>query len=244
MVAEPLPASYIPAYQTPVAGQYVEYQMMPSNDTVTTACVVALCAVIGYSVGSARSQPRPSPKPLYHATPAHSRRSDIVMAETGDVTKMVGTYQYKDSKGNKIFDPLNLASKYDVNWLREAELKHGRVTMLATVGFLANDAGIKFPGERFQGLSSVDAHDAMVQTGDMWFLLAVVGACELVHMSKVVPRLNGDWTGWEPGNYGIDPWGWASEGTRIAELKHSRLAMMAFGGLVTQSALGYSPFGN
>jgi hypothetical protein len=115
--------------------------------------------------------------------------------------------------------------------------------MLAIVGFLANDLGIKFPAERFQGISSVDAHDAMVQTGDMWTLLFVVGACEAVHMSKVVPKIDGDWEDWEPGNYGIDPWGWASDNTREAELKHSRLAMIAFGGLVTQSALGYPVFG-
>ena len=105
----------------------------------------------------------------------------------------------------EIFDPLDLASKYDVNWLREAELKHGRVCMLAFVGFLANDAGLKFPGEVFQGVSSVDAHDAMAKSGHMWALLACVGACELVHMSVVVPKLDGDWGSHEPGNYGIDP---------------------------------------
>jgi len=239
IVAESMPASYTPgaaAYQMPVLGTSVEYQTMPSNDLLTTTCVVAMCAVIGYSIASSTSS-QPTRKPV------HSRRGVVVMDEAsyvrGDVQKMLGTYQFKDSTGNKVFDPLNLASKYDVNWLREAELKHGRVTMLATVGFLANDLGLKFPAERFQGISSVDAHDAMVKTGDMWALLGVVGLCELVHMSKIVPRLDGDWAGWEPGNYGLDPWGWANDNTREQELKHSRLAMIAFGGLVTQSALGF-----
>jgi hypothetical protein len=257
IVAEPMPASYTPAYQTPVQATSIEYQMMPGNDVLTTTCVVAMCAVVGYSIGSSTSSKSTR-------RPSHFRRGVVVMDEEaaeeaaeeapapapapvdltanyvrGDVTKMVGTYQWKDANGNKIFDPLNLAQKYDVNWLREAELKHGRVTMLATVGFLANDLGLKFPAERFQGISSVDAHDAMVKTGDMWALLGVVGLCELVHMSKVVPRLDGDWEGWEPGNYGLDPWGWANDNTREAELKHSRLAMIAFSGLVTQSALGF-----
>ena len=53
--------------------------------------------------------------------------------------------------------------RYDVNWLREAELKHGRICMLAICGWLANDnEAMKFPGEAFQGISSLEAHDAMV----------------------------------------------------------------------------------
>jgi hypothetical protein len=241
------------------------------NDFVTGASVVAMFAVIGYSIGRVQTnQPRgvaSKPKQFHRAKPFNSRLGVVVMDEEEaaveeapapapaapapvatapkvDVSTMIGTYQWKDATGNKVFDPLNLASKYDVNWLREAELKHGRVTMLATVGFLANDLGLKFPYERFQGVSSVDAHDKMVETGDMWTLLFVVGTCELIHASKIVPRLDGDWEGWEPGNYGLDPFGWASDTMRERELKHSRLAMIAFGGLVTQSALGYSVFGS
>jgi len=252
-LAEPVPAAY-----TSVAGPYAEFRVeqAPTQDAAGTdflgaTCAVAMFAVIGYSVGRSTSQQR---KPL-RAKPVQPRLGSVVMQKDysypfssdtdtssytrGDVNKMPGTYQWSINGSSKVFDPLNLASKYDVNWLREAELKHGRVTMLATVGFLANDLGLKFPQERFQGISSVDAHDAMVQTGDMWYLLAFVGACELVHASKIVPRLDGDWSGWEPGNYGVDPLNWANDDTREAELKHGRLAMMAFGGLVTQSALGY-----
>jgi hypothetical protein len=259
-------ADLVPVAQTYTEYQ-IQGQSSASNDFVTTTCAVAMFAVIGYSIGRSTSQPReiqPKRKQLYRAKPLHLRSGAVVMEEEaaeeaaeaapaakppapdptasyvrGDITNMVGTYQWKDGDGNKIFDPLKFSEKYDVNWLREAELKHGRVTMLALVGFLANDLGLKFPSERFQGISSVDAHDAMVQTGDMWTLLFVVGACEAVHMSKVVPKIDGDWEDWQPGNYGLDPWGWASDNTREAELKHSRLAMIAFGGLVTQSALGY-----
>jgi hypothetical protein len=100
----------------------------------------------------------------------------------------IGKYSVK----GEIFDPLNLQDKFDLNWMREAEIKHGRTCMLAVVGFVANDAGLKFPGPAFEGISSFEAHDAMCKSGHMWALLAVVGVCELVHASVVVPKLDGD----------------------------------------------------
>lgn len=38
--------------------------------------------------------------------------------------------------GDVGFDPLGLSNLWDLNWLRAAELKHGRVGMLASFGFL------------------------------------------------------------------------------------------------------------
>lgn len=141
----------------------------------------------------------------------------------------------------QVYDPLNLSSKFDVMWLREAELQHGRVCMLAVCGWLAND---KVPALRFPGVpqvSSLEAHDATVASGHMWALLAVVGICEACRMGVVIPRLDGDWSGYEPGDFGLDPLKISSEKNKIAELKHGRLAMLGFSGLVTQAALGFSP---
>ena len=44
-------------------------------------------------------------------------RAAVSMA--GSVDSMIGKYSIKGT----VYDPLDLASKYDVNWLREAELK-------------------------------------------------------------------------------------------------------------------------
>jgi hypothetical protein len=137
------------------------------------------------------------------------------------------------------FDPLYLSNFMDIKWLREAELKHGRLCMLAVVGWLTVDAGITFPGPAFEGIKSIAAHDAAVKSGWMWALLASVSALEAIHMSVVVPKLDGDWGDWEPGNYGVDPLKKATENRKIAELKNGRLAMLGFSGLVTQAALGY-----
>ena len=45
-------------------------------------------------------------------------------------------------------------------WFRASELKHGRVAMLASVGYLVGAAGITFPGEIAGGVSfaSVNAN--------------------------------------------------------------------------------------
>ena len=77
-----------------------------------------------------------------------------------------------------MFDPLGLAtlgSDSTLAWFRAAELKHSRVAMLATAGYLAQAAGWHFPGMlsstdgvSFESLSSMkpfDAWNAVPETG-------------------------------------------------------------------------------
>ena len=150
------------------------------------------------------------------------------------VDDMIGKYSLADT----VYDPLGLSKTYDINWLREAELKHGRVCMLAVSGWLAVEAGITFPGDAFQGISPLEAHDKMTESGHMWALLLIVGMCELLHAQVIIPKLDSDWGDYEPGNYGLDPLKMDTPQRRITELKNGRLAMLGFSGLVTQSALG------
>lgn len=78
----------------------------------------------------------------------------------------------------KCFDPLglaNLGSESTLAWFRAAELKHSRVAMLATTGYLVQAAGWHFPGMlsfssdvSFESLSTMkpfDAWDAVPDNG-------------------------------------------------------------------------------
>ena len=76
----------------------------------------------------------------------------------------------------KGFDPLELAdlgSEETLAWFRAAELKHSRVAMLATTGYIVQASGFHFPGMlskdvSFESLSSMkpfDAWDAVPEGG-------------------------------------------------------------------------------
>mmetsp|Transcript_8527 Transcript_8527/g.6951 ORF Transcript_8527/g.6951 Transcript_8527/m.6951 type:complete len:210 (-) Transcript_8527:73-702(-) len=150
------------------------------------------------------------------------------------------------------FDPLGFAEKADANTLkryREAELTHGRVAMLAAVGFLV---GEKVEGSSFLFDSSIKGpaitHLAQVPSGFWLILVAAIGSAEL-QRSK---------TGWVdpadvpvdqpgllkaeyyPGDIGFDPLGLKPEGEEefkemsTKELQHGRLAMLATAGFMAQ----------
>jgi hypothetical protein len=76
----------------------------------------------------------------------------------------------------KGFDPLGLAtlgSESTLAWFRAAELKHSRVAMLATTGYLVQGAGWHFPGmlssdvsfETLSAMKPLDAWDAVPDLG-------------------------------------------------------------------------------
>ncbi|KAL3912498.1 MAG: hypothetical protein SGPRY_008318 [Prymnesium sp.] len=112
--------------------------------------------------------------------------------------------------------------------------------MLAFAGWITVDAGITFPGEKFEGIKSLEAHDISVANGSMWTLLFFVSILEYQQMSIVLPLLDSDdWGDREPGNYKFDPFKLDTPKRREAELKNGRLAMLAFSGVVTQCALGH-----
>ena len=143
--------------------------------------------------------------------------------------------------GNAGFDPLGLSSPQNIKWMREAELEHGRLCMLATVGYIVVDLGAKFPGAKYAALSSFTAHDATV-TKELFYVLLLTGTCETIKFSQIY----GDDANREPGDFGFDPLMLMTPENEVkyktAELTHGRLCMLAFSGIVTQCAIGHTTF--
>jgi hypothetical protein len=147
------------------------------------------------------------------------------------------------------FDPFRFSDFIPMDFLAEAEIKHGRICMLAVTGFAAVDLGFRiYPTpDAYMGLTSVTAHDALVEYGAMSQLLLWISLAEIISSVAVVQMLQG--SGRKPGDFGLDPPGFLkgkSEAEvnemKLKEITHCRLAMFAFSGMVTQAVLTQGPF--
>merc|ERR1719203_531806 len=140
--------------------------------------------------------------------------------------------------GNAGFDPMGLSTPQNIKWMREAELKHGRMCMLAWTGYVAVDLGIKIPGEKYAALTSFTAHAATART-ELFLLLLWVGTFETIGFTQIYDMVVGG-SDRQPGDFGFDPLKLLpgnEEQYKTAELTHGRAAMLAFSAVVTQSAL-------
>jgi Chlorophyll A-B binding protein len=138
------------------------------------------------------------------------------------------------------FDPLRISDYFPMDYLRESELKHGRIAQLAVVGFITVDQGVIFHPYG-QGLTSVTAHDALVEKGVMGNALVFIGIAELVGYIALSETLQG--SGREAGDFGFGTQYLAGKSEKeikkikYNEIMNGRLAMMAFSGMVTQAVL-------
>jgi light-harvesting complex I chlorophyll a/b binding protein 1 len=151
--------------------------------------------------------------------------------------------------GDVGFDPFRFSDFVPMDFLREAELKHGRICMMAWLGFCAVDCGLRvYPlPEAYEGLTSVTAHDALVEYGAMGQLFLWFGLAEVIGTVALMQTLNG--SGRAAGDYGLDPVGFLTDKSeeeindmKLKEIKNGRLAMLAFSGVVTQAVLTQGPF--
>merc|ERR1711920_22958 len=142
---------------------------------------------------------------------------------------------------------LEISSRYPdyLPWYREAELKHGRVAMLAMVGLVVPDfIRIPLPDFQAEDLDFVNAHNKLIYglgSGPMWWLLVFCAIPESLRFkelgldfSKLTLENAGDL------NFGKGFLPKTEEGIvqmKIKELKNGRLSMLAFSGAITQGVI-------
>jgi len=147
------------------------------------------------------------------------------------------------------FDPAGFAERSPewLPWYREAELKHCRAAMLATVGFVVPEM-FRIPGEQFSFEAIprvIDAHDKLPDSMAQIFLwISLVEACSI----PALAGLGNEKFDRQPGDYSFDPLGLYPEDPekqkemQLAELKNGRLAMIAIGGMVAGASITGSGF--
>jgi hypothetical protein len=177
-------------------------------------------------------------------------------AQTGKASTALNAVDITELPGrlaeNVFFDPLGFSEKADdmtMRRYREAELTHGRVAMLASVGFLV---GEKVEGSSFLFDSQITGpaitHIAQVPTGFWAMLIISIGAAEQFRAEagwtdpSQVPidqpgLLRDDYT---PGDLNFDPLGLKPTTEeeffemQAKELNNGRLAMIAAAGFMAQ----------
>merc|ERR1719183_2219223 len=122
------------------------------------------------------------PAPLAAAQPAAEPVS--MMAKSRSLPWTEAPAHLQGMVGNADFDPWGLSTPQNIKWMREAELKHGRMAQLAWAGYVAVDIGIKFPGAKYAALSSYTAHDATARY-ELFLLILLVGSFETIQFTQV-----------------------------------------------------------
>eukprot|EP00523_Entomoneis_sp_CCMP467_P010886 CAMPEP_0168731570 /NCGR_PEP_ID=MMETSP0724-20121128/7329_1 /TAXON_ID=265536 /ORGANISM="Amphiprora sp., Strain CCMP467" /LENGTH=199 /DNA_ID=CAMNT_0008778573 /DNA_START=29 /DNA_END=628 /DNA_ORIENTATION=+ len=147
------------------------------------------------------------------------------------------------------FDPMGMTADIDqdeFDRLRWVELKHGRVAMLAVVGYLTTYAGVRFPGaeEIPAGFAALSATPGMVWAQ----MIATWATMEAANRDqKDTMGVNSGWTGGEfIGDFrnGFIDFGWDKQTDewkmkkRAVELNNGRAAQMGILGLMVHEQLG------
>jgi len=147
--------------------------------------------------------------------------------------------------GDVGFDPLGLSNIDDVGidlyWLREAEIKHCRLAMMAVAGILWVELFGPAPGcEAATAKCQMDAFWQLWNTHPQYigFGLIMIMIVEAISgIATTTGRENGLR---EPGEFGLDPLGFSKgdpakyETLKLQEVKNGRLAMWAAAGLLLQ----------
>ncbi|CAN0021257.1 unnamed protein product [Heterosigma akashiwo] len=163
------------------------------------------------------------------APPAPVQRA----APSGDVSSFEGILEPAG-----FWDPLGLSAdrSYEtLQWWRAAELKHGRVCMLACLG-IWTQAVLSLPDPVFaDGSNAIESLNKLAAERPQAIIqiLLAIGAIEVNSFMAS--------EGKEAGDLGFDPLGYKEKydfnEKRTKELQNGRLAMLGAAGMLTQNAL-------
>mmetsp|Transcript_24257 Transcript_24257/g.29099 ORF Transcript_24257/g.29099 Transcript_24257/m.29099 type:complete len:203 (+) Transcript_24257:31-639(+) len=139
--------------------------------------------------------------------------------------------------GDVGFDPFGFSDWFDMKWLRESEIKHGRVAMLATLGFWQQEF-VTLPG--LTPVADSNMAPAVVGASAMLQIVFYVGVLEFwTNKGKVTAETMFEDPDRVPGAFGFDPMGLSvgkteeeMERMQLREIKNGRLAMLAIGGMI------------
>ena len=145
--------------------------------------------------------------------------------------------------GDVGFDPLGFSDTFDVKFLREAELKHGRVAMLAVVGCLCTQAGIHLPSPNgmFDTTNIIDAPFKAGLSPLLQIILGVGFLESINHGGKMSVADMFEDSDREPGMFSNPMYGAFRLNSmseekiaemKLKELKNGRLAMFGIGGII------------
>eukprot|EP00541_Cyclophora_tenuis_P012068 CAMPEP_0116555264 /NCGR_PEP_ID=MMETSP0397-20121206/8058_1 /TAXON_ID=216820 /ORGANISM="Cyclophora tenuis, Strain ECT3854" /LENGTH=196 /DNA_ID=CAMNT_0004080531 /DNA_START=24 /DNA_END=614 /DNA_ORIENTATION=- len=148
------------------------------------------------------------------------------------------------------FDPLGLVAdgnQSNFDRLRYVEIKHGRIAMLAVVGYLITEAGVRLPGNiDFSGTSFSDipsGFDAVssLSSGALLQLFGFIGFLEVFVMKDIT---GGEFIGDFRNDFIDYGWDTFDEDTKLQkrgiELNQGRAAMMGILALMVHEKLGVS----
>lgn len=160
-------------------------------------------------------------------------RSTLKMAQRSQAVPFLKQPKKLDGSmaGDIGFDPLGLSEVFDLKFMREAEIKHGRVAMLACLGVFTQMV-VQLPGEMHAQTNPVDAFYS-VGAEPLAQIFVAIGFLESnLHKGKISyndMECNG-------GDFGFDPAGLSRskkfEEYKEKEIANGRLAMIAIGGLL------------
>lgn len=172
--------------------------------------------------------------------PAHVGRASVSVDAMSKSIPFLEVPEKLDGSmpGDMGFDPMGLSDiQTDLRYARWAELKHGRVCMLAVTGMVWQEYGVHLPGANY---ATTDPWEAIssVGFGPNFQILLGIGVLELMNWDET---FNGDSRPGVVAGFIPNWWDKISDAEKEIryeqEIVHCRLAMIAFIGATHQTFL-------